>query len=95
MDERGIRWSHPEPTRVGERVSTDPSQALAGHEVRHIDNGTLGRSARGKVPLYDTEGELVGAVSVGILLRDLGGFQRHRAVLAVGFVLAILGAGFL
>ena len=55
MDENGIRWSHPEPGRVGEHVSTDPSAALAGHEVRHIDEGTLGRSARGKVPLRDEQ----------------------------------------
>jgi two-component system CitB family sensor kinase len=66
MDRRGIRWSHPEPRRIGEHVSTDPSRALAGHEVRHIDEGTLGRSARGKVPLRDGHGRIVGAVSVGI-----------------------------
>ncbi|MBR7678458.1 PAS domain-containing protein [Streptomyces daliensis] len=66
VDERGIRWSHAEPERVGEPVSTDPSRALAGQEVRQIDKGTLGRSARGKVPLRDADGEVVGAVSVGI-----------------------------
>ena len=31
-----------------------------------IDSGTLGRSARGKVPLRDGDGTIVGAVSVGI-----------------------------
>ncbi|QPP10479.1 sensor histidine kinase [Streptomyces bathyalis] len=66
MDTHGIRWSHPEPRRVGRHVSTDPSAALAGHEVRHIDEGTLGRSARGKVPLRDGQGDVIGAVSVGI-----------------------------
>ncbi|GAA2446421.1 sensor histidine kinase [Streptomyces macrosporus] len=66
MDRRGVRWSHPEPDRVGRRVSTDPSTALAGRDVMEIDVGTLGRSARGKVPLRDDEGRIVGAVSVGI-----------------------------
>ncbi|OSC54564.1 hypothetical protein B5181_37045, partial [Streptomyces sp. 4F] len=51
MDRRGVRWSHTDPERVGETVSTDPGQALAGREVMEIDDGTLGRSARGKVPL--------------------------------------------
>ncbi len=31
-----------------------------------IDSGTLGRSARGKVPLFGPSGEVIGAVSVGI-----------------------------
>ncbi|HWM35995.1 MAG TPA: sensor histidine kinase [Streptomyces sp.] len=87
MDTDGIRWSHPEPRRVGEHVSTDPSAALAGHEVRHIDEGTLGRSARGKVPLRDEDGELVGAVSVGIAYDGV----RDRLLGAVPELLAYAG----
>ncbi|MGI5349669.1 sensor histidine kinase [Streptomyces sp. CA-250714] len=66
MDERGIRWSHPSPSAIGHHVSTDPGPALAGHDVTQIDEGTLGRTARGKAPLRDAEGRVVGAVSVGI-----------------------------
>lgn len=66
MDRRGVRWSHPTPGEVGRTVSTDPGQALAGHEVMQIDSGTLGRTARGKVPLRNADGDIVGAVSVGI-----------------------------
>ncbi|MFD7323374.1 ATP-binding protein [Streptomyces sp. NPDC059875] len=66
MDTRGVRWSHTDPTQIGRRVSTDPSAALAGREVMEIDSGTLGRSARGKTPLRNADGTIVGAVSVGI-----------------------------
>jgi len=66
MDMRGVRWSHTDPKEIGKVVSTDPRQALAGKEVMEIDSGTLGRSARGKVPLRDSDGRIVGAVSVGI-----------------------------
>ncbi|MFF4497974.1 ATP-binding protein [Streptomyces sp. NPDC001546] len=66
LDLKGIRRSHPSPDRIGLPVSTDPGDALAGHEVMEIDEGTLGRSARGKVPLLAADGEIVGAVSVGI-----------------------------
>ncbi|MFF2363601.1 ATP-binding protein [Streptomyces sp. NPDC058122] len=66
MDMRGIRWSHTEPARIGEPVSTSPRQALAGRDVMEIDTGTLGRSARGKVPLRDASDRIIGAVSVGI-----------------------------
>ncbi|MET9652298.1 sensor histidine kinase [Streptomyces sp. NPDC006460] len=66
MDTRGVRWSHTDPAQIGRVVSTDPSAALAGREVMEIDDGTLGRSARGKAPLRDSGGAIVGAVSVGI-----------------------------
>ncbi|MQS34432.1 sensor histidine kinase [Streptomyces katsurahamanus] len=66
MDMGGVRWSHTSPEQIGRVVSTDPSAALAGREVMEIDDGTLGRSARGKVPLRDGDGRIVGAVSVGI-----------------------------
>jgi two-component system, CitB family, sensor kinase len=66
-DRDGIRYSHPNPARLGERVSTDPSEALAGRTVLAIETGTLGRSARAKVPLRASDGRIVGVVSVGIL----------------------------
>jgi two-component system CitB family sensor kinase len=65
-DEKGIRYSHPRPERIGERVSTEPA-ALSGRTVLAVEKGTLGRSARAKVPLRDARGRIVGQVSVGVL----------------------------
>ncbi len=99
MDTRGVRWSHPDPVQIGRVVSTDPSAALAGREVMEIDSGTLGRSARGKVPLRDADGRTVGAVSVGIeydsvrdrLLGTIPGLLAHAGgALAVGALAAYL-----
>ncbi|MEU7767243.1 sensor histidine kinase [Nocardia sp. NPDC049190] len=80
-DDAGIRLAHPDQTRLTEHVSTDPSEALAGHEVIVQERGTLGDSVRAKVPVLDLGSDrIVGAVSVGIsteavrdqLLDDLG-----------------------
>ncbi|MFJ4824423.1 ATP-binding protein [Streptomyces bacillaris] len=99
MDRRGVRWSHPEADRIGEVVSTDPGDALRGQEVMEIDSGTLGRSARGKVPLRGPSGEVVGAVSVGIeydsvrarLLGAIPGLLAYAGTaLAVGALAAYL-----
>lgn len=99
MDTRGVRWSHPDPVQIGRVVSTDPSAALAGREVMEIDSGTLGRSARGKVPLRDADGRTVGAVSVGIeydsvrdrLLGAIPGLLAHAGgALAAGALAAYL-----
>jgi two-component system CitB family sensor kinase len=66
-DRRGIRFSHPDPKQIGRHVSTDPGPALRGHTVLAVQTGTLGRSARAKVPLRTSDGRIVGEVSVGIL----------------------------
>ncbi|WP_328320084.1 sensor histidine kinase [Streptomyces sp. NBC_00388] len=66
MDVHGIRWSHTTRSEIGQPVSTSARDPLAGREVMGIDSGTLGRSARGKVPLRDSHHRIVGAVSVGI-----------------------------
>ncbi|WP_328493540.1 sensor histidine kinase [Streptomyces sp. NBC_00414] len=99
MDMHGVRWSHTNPAEIGGRVSTDPQQALAGREVMEIDDGTLGRSARGKVPLRDAGGDIVGAVSVGIeydsvrarLIHAIPGlFAYAGGAMAVGALAAYL-----
>ncbi|MFH9064844.1 ATP-binding protein [Streptomyces coeruleorubidus] len=87
MDWRGVRWSHTDPEQIGGIVSTDPGQALAGREVMEIDSGTLGRSARGKVPLRDSDGTVVGAVSVGIAYDSV----RARLIHAIPGLLAYAG----
>ncbi|MFD4943844.1 ATP-binding protein [Streptomyces sp. NPDC058409] len=99
MDRRGVRWSHTDADQIGKVVSTDPSDALAGRNVMEIDSGTLGRSARGKVPLRDGTDRIVGAVSVGIaydsvrarLLAAIPGlFAYAGGALAVGALAAYL-----
>ncbi len=87
MDRRGVRWSHTDPAQIGKVVSTDPSEALAGKDVMEIDDGTLGRSARGKVALRDAAGVIVGAVSVGIEYDSV----RARLLAAIPGLLAYAG----
>ncbi|MEV5240631.1 sensor histidine kinase [Streptomyces cinnamoneus] len=93
VDTRGIRYSHTTPGRIGRHVSTDPGPALTGHEWTGIENGTLGRSARGKVPLRDTEGAIVGAVSVGIAYDDVRDVLLHALPGLLTYAGAALGAG--
>ncbi|MCU1577666.1 MAG: histidine kinase [Leifsonia sp.] len=71
-DDDGIRLSHPTPALLGKEVSTSPSEALAGKEVTVLENGTLGPSARAKVPVWSPNGRtVVGEVSVGFSTRDI------------------------
>lgn len=88
MDTHGVRWSHTDVAQIGRHVSTDPSVALSGREIMQIDRGTLGRSARAKVPLHGAGGRIVGAVSVGIGYDSV----RERLLATVPVLLLYAGA---
>lgn len=93
-DDRGIRFSHPNPARIGERVSTDPEPALSGERWSGTQEGTLGVSVRGKVPIWDDAGRVIGIVSVGFLQERVGS-ELQRQLPALGLYLAaalVLGA---
>ncbi|EWS99958.1 histidine kinase [Intrasporangium oryzae NRRL B-24470] len=66
IDRTGVRWSHPNPALIGRRVE-EPVMALDGHVHTGINEGSLGRSANARAPVFDAAGKPVGEVSVGIL----------------------------
>ncbi|BCW44237.1 histidine kinase [Arthrobacter sp. StoSoilB5] len=105
-DETGLRLAHPDVARLGERVSTDPSVALAGQEITTRNTGTLGPSAGAKVPVYapssdgpGTAGAIVGEVSVGYSMESLSKSLAQDivpiALTAGGALLAGILASFL
>lgn len=82
-DDRGIRLTHPDRSKIGHKVSTSPDEALAGRENVSHESGTLGETVRAKVPIYSTEdGEtVVGEVSVGIFASVLDADVRRELIL--------------
>lgn len=70
-DRRGIRYSHPNPELIGTSLLADADSSvpsvLAGNTFVGVQNGSLGRSMRAKVPIRATDGTVVGLVSVGVL----------------------------
>lgn len=99
-DETGLRLAHPDPGRLGERVSTDPSQALAGREVTTRNTGTLGPSAGAKVPVHAPgSSTVVGEVSVGYSMETVGQSVARDigpvALTAAGSLLAGVSGSFL
>ena len=75
-----IRYSHPNPELIGRSLldppppgglSEDDARPLRGEPVVVQEDGSLGRSIRAKVPIYDAAGSVIGAVSVGILIERL------------------------
>ncbi|HYP73556.1 MAG TPA: Spo0B domain-containing protein, partial [Microbacterium sp.] len=90
-DDHGIRLAHPDPDLLGQEVSTDYTEVLAGREVVTWERGTLGLSARAKVPIYPPAGDAsdaVGEVSVGFepasVFDDLPALALAVGALAAG-----------
>jgi two-component system, CitB family, sensor kinase len=94
-DGRGIRLSHPDRAQIGKRVSTDPGPALRGQTVLAVQTGTLGRSARAKIPLRTRDGRIVGEVSVGILESTIRGQLRDAVPVIALYGAIALAAGLL
>lgn len=102
-DKAGIRYSHPNPRLIGQPVQDDPEPPdtepiVTGKAWTGIQIGTLGRTARGKAPIFDN-GRVVGEVSVGfpisgitaVLFDSLPGFATYMLIaLGVGTALSLL-----
>jgi CitB family two-component system sensor histidine kinase MalK len=98
FDMNGIRRSHPNPQNVGQHIAGgDESQALAGEEYVSVAQGTLGHSLRAFSPIFNQEGQQVGAVVVGILLNDVkDAVEKSKATVyfatAIGLLIGVIGA---
>lgn len=99
MDRNRIRFTHPEPDRIGQEFVGDLGTAPDGVPFTQEYVGTLGPSMRTVVPVVDRGGEVIGFVAVGIsleriqheLVRSLAPLAlAGLAVLAVGGVGALL-----
>jgi two-component system CitB family sensor kinase len=78
-------------------VSTDPEPALSGTRWSGTQEGTLGVSVRGKVPIAGDDGAVIGMVSVGFLQAEVGSqlltqLPTLGAYLAVAILLGALGS---
>ena len=97
---RGIRYSHPDKSKILKPISTDPGVALSGREFVGVQTGTLGRSMRAKVPVYGRNGRVIGLVSVGVLESTVSGRLASDLPVVVippliGLCLGILGSAML
>lgn len=69
----GIRYSHPVKSLIGKKMrGGDNERALQkGQYYVSKAKGSLGPSIRGKSPILNEKGEVIGIVSVGFLLEDI------------------------
>lgn len=92
MDTTGVRWSHPDPDRIGGRFLGHIRGAVRGGTVRETYTGTLGPSVRVVVPVRD-HGRVVGLVGAGIAVERISDELRHQVAMLLGVAGAALALG--
>ncbi len=98
-DIEGIRFSHPIVDRIGKkRVGGDNQRAIEkGESYVSKAVGSLGPSMRGKSPIFDSQGKVLGVTSVGYMLdsvrETISGYQRSVILIVVAslFLSALVG----
>ncbi|MFB8272363.1 SpoIIE family protein phosphatase [Streptomyces sp. NPDC055955] len=86
----GIRWSHPDPRLIGKHVVGSFAPALAGRTVTSTFNTSVGPAVNTTVPVIDTDGSVVGMVSVGITVENVNAGVSDRLPLLVGSAVGAL-----
>jgi len=94
-DMKGIRYSHPDERRIGQRfIGEDLLPALQGQENVSINHGVLEEALRVFTPIYDARHRQLGVVIVGISMNEIQAQIDSSRWNAVWFVIfsAIIGA---
>ncbi len=91
----GVRYSHPIDNRIGQKmVGGDNDRALINGESYVSEAvGSLGPSIRGKVPIINESGDIVGLVSVGFLMEDLKNVVKEHVMEIWLIVVGLIGLG--
>lgn len=69
----GTRYSHPMESEIGKKMTGgDNDRAIIkGEYYVSTAKGSLGPSLRGKSPIFNKQGEIIGLVSVGFLVDEI------------------------
>jgi len=89
-DKEGIRLIHPVAERIGLPMKGGDNLKALSHGQSYVSyaEGSLGKSVRGKTPVFDSHGNIIGVVSVGYLLEGLQ--DRIEPYLAFLLAMALL-----
>ncbi|KGR75165.1 ATP-binding protein [Ureibacillus sinduriensis] len=95
----GIRYSHPKKNEIGKKMTGGDSLRAIEQGEYYVSEakGSLGRSMRGKSPIFNEDGEIIGVVSVGFLVDDIEKqifkiLSKEMLISIVAIIASILGS---
>ncbi|MEV6955730.1 SpoIIE family protein phosphatase [Streptomyces sp. NPDC051183] len=91
----GVRYTDPRPELIGKRATGDLSRARAGQSFTETFRGQPSDVVRAVVPVRDSTGAVVGLVSTGIDVANVGDVVEGQLPLLIGAGLGalLLGTG--
>lgn len=93
MSPAGIRYTHPNPSRIGGTFVGNTAPALAGRTFTETYTGTLGPSVRTVAPVFGDDHRVVALVAVGITVKAISAELRRRLVALGAVAAAVLAVG--
>lgn len=91
-DINGIRYSHPIAERIGQKMQggDNDNALIEGLSYVSYAKGSLGNSVRGKTPVYDPSGNIIGVVSVGYLVTTIDDKVYHFLFFLITMALLVV-----
>ncbi|MFI9205531.1 ATP-binding protein [Streptomyces sp. NPDC053048] len=96
MSPGGLRWTHPDPVRIGERFLGHTAPALGGRAFSETYTGTLGPSVRAVVPVLagpPAPADVTALVSAGITVDAISAEVRRQLTVLFCVAVAVLALG--
>lgn len=91
----GIRYAHPVAERIGQKMVGDDNERALINGESYISEatGTLGPALRGKTPVVNEHGDIVGVISVGFLKEDISDtfYSYVDSIFTIVLVAILLG----
>lgn len=98
-NEDGIRYSHPKESEIGKKMMGGDSERALEEGEYYISEarGSLGLSMRGKSPIFNEDGDIIGVVSVGYLVEDIEKqvfrvVSKELYISLLAFIASIIGS---
>lgn len=93
MSPEGIRFTHRDPDKIGQRFSGTIGPAAEGRAFTETHTGPTARSIRAVVPVTGPDGTVVGLVASGVEVEDVTGAVRRQLPVLLGGAAAGLALG--
>ncbi|MER7288669.1 SpoIIE family protein phosphatase [Streptomyces lydicus] len=90
MNTQGIRYTHPMKNRIGKKFVGTLQPALSGGVVTEKIVGTIGPLVQAVVPVFGSDGKVIGLVSAGITIKKVSGVVDDQFPLLFGAAAAVL-----
>ncbi|MGV4981450.1 SpoIIE family protein phosphatase [Streptomyces sp. NRAIS4] len=95
MDTKGIRYTHPLPSKIGHRFVGQIGPSLAGKVYTEEVHGPLGHEVQATVPIYDDHGKVIALVSAGLKVKNVTSEVNRQLpiILAAGAGALVVSTG--